>query len=77
MQALLDRQALVALLAATVGLTKAEDALARAQQALGLLVSSFNQEQTLRLLDEVAKAPSVLGISAKCLRVRMVLRFGT
>jgi hypothetical protein len=37
---------------------------------------SGGQEQTLGLLDELAKSPSVLGIAAKCLRVRMVLRFG-
>ena len=73
---LLDRTELVNQLGATVGMAKAENALSQAQTALGLVTSQFNQEQALRLLDELATSPSVLGIAAKCLRVRVVLKFG-
>jgi hypothetical protein len=67
---------LVKQLGSTIGDVKARDAIGRAMLELSVTGEVLNQEQTLKILARLATEPGILGISAQCVRVRALLRFG-
>jgi hypothetical protein len=72
----IQRAELVRQLGATVGLAKAQEAIDLAATDLHLPTAELSQDQALKLLETLSAAPSVLGIAARCLKVRAMLTFG-
>jgi len=65
---------LVRLLGATVGDAKAADAIGEAARSLGLMGSSYEQAQALQILDKLGAQSDIVGIAARLVRVRLVLK---
>jgi hypothetical protein len=76
MSARISKQDLTRQLGATVGLTKAEQAIQDALVALHLDGENLDQEDTLQILDHLSNTPNVVGIAARFLKVRALLNFG-
>jgi len=75
MRAGVSRSDVVDLLAASLGNTKAEQAVSAAAVALRLEDSSFPLERALALLEKVAEQPGIVGITARFAKTRALLRW--
>jgi len=69
-----DKDGLVKQLGATIGDAKAAESVEAAAATLGLLGATYSAEEAVALLDVLAEQPGIVGIAAKLMRVRQVLK---
>jgi hypothetical protein len=71
----ISRGDVIDLLAASLGTTKAEQAVRVAATSLRLDAGAFQLEEALALLDKIAEEPGIVGITARFAKTRAVLRW--
>jgi hypothetical protein len=72
----LSRDELVKQLGESLGLEKAQEAVAAQLVALGLQgISELDKQQTLQLLDAMATSSGLVGVVARFAKVRTILQF--
>ena len=70
------RAELVELLAPALGETKATDVVRQAALDLRIPNGQLTHQQALSVLDKVAYAPGLVGISARFVKSRLILKWG-
>jgi hypothetical protein len=73
---LVNRAELVELLASALGETKAAEVIRQAALDLRIPNGQLTQQQALSVLDRVAFTPGLVGISARFVKSRLILRWG-
>ena len=71
----LTRADLARHLSESLGEEKAAEVIAEAARALGYAVDEYDKQQTLQILERLAKQPGLVGIVARFAKVRIILKF--
>ena len=75
MATVLSRARLATLLSASVGQEKAAEVVLAAQRSLGYAGDALTQEQTLAILDVLARSGGLVGTVARFAKARVILLF--
>jgi hypothetical protein len=73
----IPRSELVKQLAASLGYEKAEEVLTSTASQLGIAADPLNKTETLEILDQMLKTPGLVGVVARFVKVRVLLRATT
>ena len=75
MSTVLSRSRLAVLLGASIGQEKASEVIGTAARSLGYFGDEFDQDQTLGILDVLARSGGLVGTVARFAKARVILLF--
>ena len=68
-----DVQSLIALLAPTVGTEKSTELVQSAMRSLAIVPSELDRDAALRVFDQLARQPGIIGVAARFAKARFIL----